>query len=299
MNFISGLKALGITAEKLEWHEDYKKVSEYFKPNVFLTSDSPGYLSKLPWEQMKAEAKNNSLKIGLTASLERYGSGPVAPRLLWAKENGVGFYYSFRAREYINEEYQEFLSEGFPVINFEFGANHEKFFPIRADKLDLQYTFFASSNYEKWNRYFEFLPEVLKDFVGLINGPGWSFCPKSIPQNAHIDYYSRSQVGINLHIDDSICYKSELNERTYILAACGVPQLIDSPKLLLDRFSEKSLYISETPQQYYENFKKMLDCPEDALERSVSAYDEVMSKHTSISRANEFIEQLKTASGRF
>jgi hypothetical protein len=54
--------------------------------------------------------------------------------------------------------------------------------------------------------------------------------------------YSRPRVGINLHIKNQAGNASELNKRIYMLAACGVPQLIDNAMLLTSRFSPGFFY---------------------------------------------------------
>ena len=112
------------------------------------------------------------------------------------------------------------------------------------------------------------------------------------PQETHKFLYARGKIGINLHIDDSIAWASELNERTYILAACGIPQLVDNAKLLPKRFCDTSLFCAQNPKEYIELFEYMLHNPEECQKRALLALDEVYAKHTTFHRAEDFILQL-------
>jgi len=95
-----------------------------------------------------------------------------------------------------------------------------------------------------------------------------------------------------LHIDDSIDWASELNERTYILAACGVPQLIDNAKLLDGRFSKQAIFKAKNPHVYANMFEYMLNNKDECQKRAIKAMEEVFDKHTTFHRAEGFILEL-------
>ena len=82
---------------------------------------------------------------------------------------------------------------------------------------------------------------------------------------------------------------SELNERAYALAACGVPQLMDAPKLLPERFGPRSVYAASTPREYEAHFLRILREPEEARERALNALEDVFARHTVLHRAEAFL----------
>jgi spore maturation protein CgeB len=229
--------------------------------------------------------------VGLTASLEEYGNTSLSSRLSWAKKNQIDFYYSFRSIEYFSsrEEYSPFFSEGFEIYPIEFGANPLIYYPVYSDVKDCDFVFLASSNQDKQQRYSDWLQPLLRKYSGFLDGPGWSKINQYADRQVHRYIYSRAKVGINLHIDDSVDWASELNERTYILAACGVPQLIDNPKLLNQRFSRNSMFQADTPKEYYDLFKHIINSPEEAGFKALSALEEVYKKHTTFHRADAFL----------
>jgi hypothetical protein len=212
-----------------------------FKPTVFLSSDHVSYLDRIDWSILEDYKKKNRLLVGLTASISEYGNSPLNERLNWAQNNGIDFYYSFRSQEYLltRKEYRPFYDSDYNILTIEFGANPLLYIPLPGIERDLYYVFLASSNPDKWERYFKYLPKIVNKYPGFIDGPGWLTINKWADRSIHRYLYARSRVGINLHIADSIDWPSELNERTYILAACGVPQLVDNAMLLGNRFEGK------------------------------------------------------------
>lgn len=294
LNIGESLQYLGAKVEYINFYERIEEKIQNFQPNIFLSSDHDSYKAKVNWEFIKAYKSSKFLRIGLTASIEAYGNTPLLGRLSWAKDIGIDFYYSFRAPQYLTgrECYKPFYDYGYNIFSIEFGANPLQFFPVLVGKKDISFSFLASSNPDKHARYFAWLPEIINRYPGFIDGPGWHHIKSIAPRQIHRFLYARSKVGLNLHIDDSIDWACELNERTYILAACGIPQLIDNPKLISERFSAESMYLATSPSEYCELFHHILENEEEAQQKSKIALEEVFAKHTTFHRAAAFIENL-------
>jgi hypothetical protein len=295
-NLAQSLQYLGIETACLGWDETIHPYLDEFRPTVFLTSDSPEYLARIDWEAVRRYRLVNVLHTGLTASISGYGNQSAQNRIAWAKQHQINFYYSFHSTQYLEErvEYQAFIKNNFPLFSVEFGANPLLYYPIPNINRDLDYVFLASSNYDKRPRYYEYLGDIFSKYVGLIDGPGWIGIKRWAPPDAHRFLYARARVGINLHIQESIDWPNELNERTYILAACGVPQLVDNAKLLTQRFSEDALFIARTPKDYNRLFEEILANPDQAQQRALKAQREVFERHTTFHRAEKFALDLLT-----
>lgn len=294
INMIDSFSFIGIKSHALNWDESFEDSYRTYKPTIFLSSDNLEYKSKIDWDFVLKCKEEFNLKVGLTASLEEYGNTSLKSRLEWAI-NKIDFFYSFRAPEYFNNrlEYRLFNEYGFKILTVEFGANPLYYYPVESETKDLDYVFLASSNLDKQKTYFNFLPNIVKEYCGFINGPGWNFCSKSLPREFHRFAYARAKIGLNLHIDDSLFYASELNERTYILAACGIPQLIDNPKLLSYRFSKDAVMVANNSDEYSYKFRWLLSNHEEANKMAINALEEVYNNHTSFHRAENFYIQLQ------
>lgn len=294
-NMIESLNFIGISTKGYQWYDNLNQILTEFKPTIFLTSDHYSYLNRIDWDTISKYKQKFGLKIGLTASLEEQGNTPLADRLKWAKKTNVDFYYSFQNPQYLKEReaYKPIFNESYSIYSIEFGVNPLHYYPLPAPQKDLNYVFLASSNPDKWNRYFKYLPRIFTKYSGFINGPGWRNDNK-LPFNSDRDryIYSRGKIGINLHIDESINYPCELNERTYMLAACGIPQLVDNPKLISTYFNKDCCFIGETPEEYFELFEYILDNPDDANKRALNSIKQVFMNYTTFHRTESFVLQL-------
>ncbi len=294
-NLLQALAFIGVPTLALGWNEPVLPLLESFRPTVFITSDHESYLKRINWDALTAYRKRNLLNVGLTASLEEYGNTPLPQRLEWAERNHIDFYYSFRSPEYLSQrkEYKLYYERGYRIFSIEFGANPLAYYPVPGFKRDINYAFLASSNPDKWARYTAYLVPIFRQYPGFIDGPGWSLIG-NFTFNADRDryIYSRAKIGINLHVQNQIDQESELNERTYMLAACGVPQLIDNPMLLNSRFTPGCFFTAVDPREYKYLFDDLIRKPEMATTRTLQAQREVFDKHTTFHRAERFILDL-------
>ena len=295
-NMIENLNHMGIPAKPLFFNDDTKDVLDRFKPNILLSSDHKAYLDRIDWDTVNTYKQISKLKVGLTASLEAYGNSPLASRLEWANDHQIDFFYNFRAKEYTDSraEYHVFREFGYSIINMEFGVNLLKFSPQLSLKKPYDYLFFGSVNPDKSQRYSDYFGKIHKNYKGMIYGPGWPWAGEEIPLELQKYYYGLAKVGLNLHLPEQIEWACELNERTYILGICKIPQLIDRPALLLNRYSENSMFIATDPEEYLHTFQYILANPELAKEKAEYAFMETLEKHTSFHRLESFIKNLES-----
>ena len=205
---------------------------------------------------------------------------------------GVDFIYSCHASEFVLTKYRPFTDRGLRILSVEFGANPILFHPVPGGiERNLNFVYLASCNAEKWERETVYLSRVFHNHPGLILGPGWPrTVASSLPPHQLKFLYARAKVGVNLHVPFQINDPTELNERAYNLAACGVPQLMDNPALLPQRFGPKSVYSAINPDEYYRLFRHILAHPAEAAERAANALTDVLSRNTVFHRADQLIE---------
>jgi hypothetical protein len=291
-NLMESLNYIGIPARALGWEEDTQKALDEFKPTVLLSSDNHEYLRRIDWDFIARYKASERLRVGLSAALEEYESTPLLPRLTWAKQHQIDFYYSYRDEDYVKnrKEYQPFFDAGFQIIFIPFGANTLHYFPVAGFERDLNYVLMASRKRE----HIAYLKNIARQYSGFLDGPGWKqvqYFQFNRERDRYI--YARAKVGLNVHLPEQIDWACELNERTYQLAACGVPQLIDHPMLLNKIFGSESFFIAESHAQYDELFKELMHYPSLGIEKALYAQREVFASHTTLHRAKSLIDQLK------
>jgi hypothetical protein len=290
-NLAESLDFIGIPTHILGWDDNTREEIDKFNPTVLLSSDHASYLKRIDWEAIRRYRETKQLKIGLTASLAEYDNTPLEHRLSWAKEHAVDFYYSFRDEEYVSkrEEYRPFFEAGYKILYLPFGANILHYYPVAGFDRDIDFVLIASKKRE----HTIFMKDIVKRHYGFIDGPGWKHAPHFKFNRDRDRYiYARAKIGLNVHLPEQIDWACEVNERTYQLAACGVPQIIDHPKLVDKLFSKDALFIADTPAHYSEYFETIINDPKIGQERALIAQKEVFDKHTTFHRADSFMQQL-------
>lgn len=291
-NLAESLNYLGVPTHTLGWNDNTKEAIDKFAPTVLLSSDHASYLERIDWDAIRQYKERNRFKTGLTASLAEYGNTPLDQRLDWARNHNIDFFYSYRDEDYVNvrKEYRPFFDAGYKVLYLPFGANILHYYPVAGFTRDIDFVLIASKKRE----HTIFMKDIVKRNSGFIDGPGWKHAPHFQFNRDRDRYiYARAKVGLNVHLPEQIDWACEVNERTYQLAACGVPQVIDHPKLLDKLFSRDALFIADTARQYTDYFELIINDPRIGQERALIAQKEVFEKHTTFHRADSLVQQLK------
>lgn len=289
-NLAESIGYIGVPVRSLGWDEDTGKVLNEFRPSILITSDHCSYLEKIDWSAVEKYRKSQRLLTGLTASTLEDGNTPVKDRLVWATSHNVDFYYAFRAKEYLDSyhEYNQFRDAGYPLLSVEFGVNPLIYYPVPGMTRDIDYIFMGSGNYPA---YLSCFPKIITRHTGFLAGKGW-IRSGWVASSCHRYLYSRAKVGLNIHGPFQLNAPCELTERTYILAACGVPQLVDNAKLLPLRFSGGSMFVATSAEEYPRLFEEIIDSPEEAQRRALKAQTEAYAAHTTLHRADGFVSEI-------
>ena len=294
-NLASGLQFLGADVKKFYTGMDIKPLLDSFKPDVLMTSDNDAYIDSIDWRCVEEYRKKRRLLLGLTASLKEYGNTSLAKRIKRAGKLGVDFFYSFRVPEYFmhNIKYEPFYEYTDNIFSIEYGANPLLYYPLPFIERDINYVFLGTCSSSKTERYSAYFGRIFEKHTGVYDGPGWNNIKDFELKPSRDRYiYARGKIGLNLHINNQINCSSELNERTYILSMCGIPQLVDNPGLLKERFTPDSLFQAGNPDEYYELFLYILNHRDEAVKRSLNSQKIVFEKHTSFHRGEALLKKL-------
>jgi hypothetical protein len=290
-NLAESLEFIGVPTRILAWDGHTRQALKEFRPTVLLSSDHESYLSRIDWSAVAQYKAANKLRVGLTASLEEYVNTPLKGRLDWAREHGIDFFYTFRDKAYVQErgEYRPFFDAGYKMVYLPFGANILHYYPVAGFDRDLDFALLATRKSEHMSH----MKDIVRSYAGFIDGPGWRHVQNFSFNRARDRYiYARAKVGLNVHLPEQIDWACEVNERTYQLAACGAPQLVDHPKLIDKLFSPDALFVADNAVQYTRLFRDIMRQPQLARQRALLAQKEVFDRHTTFHRADSFMLQL-------
>lgn len=291
-NWRDGLAYIGVDVTLLQDGEPIRNALESFLPDVLIfMEECPNFPGETGWAEIHDYKNRRGLLLGCGASLDTWKKDVLRRRIDYAKKIGADFFYCYADTRFWGDEYRE---AGFPLVGVPFGANPLRYYPIGGIERDIDFVLLASVNADKSNRYISYLGDIVKNERGFIMGPGWRHFPvEDINPERDRYLYARAKVGLNLHIDFQIEGKNELNERTFLLASSGIPQVTDAPGLLSEYFSEDAFFVGHTPQEYEEMLRFALSDAKERERRALKAMREVYRSHTIFHRMRSFVASLE------
>lgn len=297
-SWIEGLNYMGVKAFNLGWSkEEIKNSIKTNNPNIIISSHHDSYLSNFDWNFIDNYKKRNRCKIFLIVfDPHLYNRKTRTEKFKESKKIGVDTYICFWL-EGAKNFFKEYYEEGFNILSIPFSANPLKHYYIPMKK-EIDYVFLGTGKgqLDKTFRYMKYFLKVFSDkkYKGIINGPGWYNYDKEfvLQSQFHKYVYALSKIGLNLHISDSMKYYSEVNERTYILGACGIFQLVDKPKALNYLFPKDSIVSAENPKDYYEKFLYYLHNQKARTKYILDGISNVYLKDTIFQRMEKLIKNL-------
>lgn len=115
-------------------------------------------------------------------------------------------------------------------------------------------------SFNKQDRFDKYIKPIADKNKGIFAGMLWENSVGVLSQKQTNIFYNLAQVNPNLHMQSQIENPTDLNERTYIIAATGNIQLIDNPALLKPKYGNLFKDFSfSTPEDYIEAFYYYLD----------------------------------------
>lgn len=295
-NIAVGLSHIGVDNG---FFEDLNQLNTYAetgkKRDVFVFLEKQFLLeSKETVDKIKSSNKQKNIYVGV-ALHPNQEDGYINEIIKLYSSGRINFCYTFSAIEYVQKVYSKLLQNKVPVFDMEFGANPFIHYPVKLESKPLDYIFLGSTNRRKWDRYFEYFTKPFQNHHGFIFGPGWTrFYKENKRFEVDAFLYARAKVGLNLSVPSQLGEPRELNERTYQLAACGIPQLIDNPTLLFHRFDKDSIFSADNSKDYYATFLKLLSGEIDSNSYVKKAYSLVMDNHTIFHRSKHLAEMINS-----
>jgi hypothetical protein len=268
---------------------------ELFTSDIVLGIGAEFVSKYLDWHIIDQYRSKNGGKVWLQASVNYHSINLLRDYINSYAKKGVDGFYSFDTKNF-NEDSgfnQIFNRQGFPLCSFTFSANPLIHFPVSVKNKYFDYIFLGSTNYDKIDRYNVYFPNIVKShFKGIITGPGWDWANK-FEYNTFRDrlLYGESYIGLNLHLSDQIEFTGQLNERAYILAAHGVPQILDDVYNIRSYFPEIGL-ISENKEEYLDNFYSLKKKPDMAIDLAQKAAVKLYQAHTTFHRIDNFLSDI-------
>lgn len=78
--------------------------------------------------------------------------------------------------------------------------------------------------------------------------------------------YNFARIYPNYYMQSQLDVFNELNERAFIIPACGGFQLVDNPKAMSELFAPNGMAVANSPDEYIEMFSYYINNPNERME---------------------------------
>lgn len=275
------------------WGDNYQFNFNNQVENIIISSYNQLYLDSLNQSYIIDASNYFRIRVGFTFPNHENNQHLISNFINKFTKFSNIFFYTFYDLEYFNNS--NFINTlnfyNIPLYSLPFAANPIYHFPAPFIQDKFDYIFLGSSNYEKVDRYYSYFYPIINNFKGYIGGPGWDWEKDFIYNPKRDKYmYASAKVALNLHIVSQIQHATELNERTYILSACGQTQIIDNAALLSKMFNS---YFSPSLDSF-DYFSKISDSissyPNYYFTKDLMKY--TFKNHLTFNRTDVFINKL-------
>lgn len=241
--------------------------TNYDGNEIFITIANTDFIQKY---SINPSIQKISKKIGIATKENFFDSTNSYNDLLAlefiSQDSTFQFLIASFTEPHIKNTFSLWLEKGVVIHSIPFGFNPLIHYPENI-KQDIDYFFVGHNSYVKVEETRKYIEPIFSNYRGgILGGTGWGREVQEIlPQDVRY-YYNRAKINLNYHIEIQKKYECEVNERTYIICACGGFQLIDNPKYLQRIYTRKDMAIAEDEKQYLELFEHYLHNSKERLE---------------------------------
>ncbi|MFA5182749.1 MAG: glycosyltransferase [Syntrophales bacterium] len=269
--FMSWQQILNHMGHKTTLAYDLSKDVSFGKYDIFINIANTLYMQHVLENEGIASIPH---KIGLVSKQNNDEAGKCTDRdllnIALVKEAKYDFLISSFSHAGIGTFLKDWINGGIRVESVPFGFDPLIYYPEDSDER-YDYFFVGTNSSLKTEETKKYLLPILGNYYGILRGANWNEkVPLLHPNNGRF-FYNRSRINLNYHLESQKVADNEINERTFVISACGCFQLVDNPKILGKYFSEKELAIAGDEREYLEKFRYYLHKPEERQEMAYYA----------------------------
>ncbi|OPJ58350.1 glycosyltransferase [Clostridium oryzae] len=270
-SFLSWKQVLNYMGIKVDIIYEIDPHANYDDNDIFINLADKVYIDNSHFNKSIEGIKN---KVGLISKQASAELDLINIQL--CKEFNYKFLISPLAEETNTSYFGNWTKNNINIVNVPFGFNPLIYYPENTDKI-YDYFFVGTNSYLKYKETEKYLIPILSKYKnGILRGSGWGNIGEELNPGNSKFFYNRSKINLNYHMDIQKQMKNEVNERTFIIGACGGFQLVDNPKLIDELYTKDDMAIASDEYEYEEMFEYYLNKP---LERADKAYNALVKTY--------------------
>ena len=292
-NLYCAFKLLGFETRHLRFSERAEECIRRFRPDLFITASAPSFLSTLPLPLLADLAfQGKMVRLVWAETFKPLDSihemNQECGRLVQQGLVGDVFFAPVHSSA-VREEYAEWDALGHPVHSIPMAANPAVHFPRNASvKYDIG--FIGTNSPTKRKETQTYLMPLLERYSAMLCGDHWGQGIPPVPQNQAAGVYARVRICPNFHHDFQKGRQLQLNERTFVIPACGGFEIMDESPILREYFSPEEMVQARSPEEWLPLHQEWLRRDGERMEISARAHQRILREHTYFERAIQMLD---------
>jgi len=271
------LNFMGVSTIKMNFGQDIRSVVREFQPSVFITVGDPLYLAHLDMEFLVELRKSGDITVGHINTFESF-YGPC----------------DFFITSHLDPQRDIKMQQcDRPLISLPFAANPLIHY-MRPGHEVWDYFFVGTNSHNKIQETRKYLFPIIKKYKGILSGTNWKHGLGELMIDEAALLYNYAKIYPNYSVGRQINQFNEVNERTFIIPACGGFELVDNPVAMRELFNDDEMAIADSAEQFHDMFENFLRNPEKRLPCIYNGMRKVYSKYTLfhvLKRLLDYLEQ--------
>jgi glycosyltransferase involved in cell wall biosynthesis/spore maturation protein CgeB len=292
-NLYAAFKLLNFDVRHLFFSDNAEESVRRFQPDLLITACSPDYLKQLPLGYLTELAEKKKIARLVWAETFKPLDGlhemtQETAELVRQKMVGDIFFSPVDSTG-IEKEYSEWKQMGYPVVSIPMAANPVVHLP-RNHMIEYDMGFIGTDSPVKRTATDIYLRPLMKKYAFLIRGDRWGEDVTSIPQNQSGEVYGKVRICPNYHHAFQKTTQFQLNERTFVIPACGGFEIVDETPILKRYFDADEMVQAHSTAEWFDLHEKWLRKHTDRMKMAASAHRRVLSEHTYFDRVFRLLE---------
>lgn len=270
------LNYMGIETAVLNWGEKTRAKCGSFHPNVFITVADPSYIGELDVDYLKRYRGDRGLLIGHISTFEH-------------RYEPCDFLITFHLDPSRDPEMSK---ADLPLLSLPFAINPLQHY-MRSGAEIWDYFFVGTNSPFKRRETESYLLPVVQKHRGILAGTNWGCGIGELQVDEAAVLYNFARIYLNYHVRRQMEEFNEINERTFIIPACGGFELVDNPVAMRELFNDDEMAVAGSPREFHEMFDHFLNNPNERQSYIEKGMCRVWTQYTLFHVLSRLVDFLK------
>ena len=268
------LNHMGIPTSMLTWGSSTREAFHSFRPTVFITVADPSYSAVLNEDfiaRYRGERRLKVARIGVTHRIDP-----------------TDFVITFHLDP---QNDPRFANVDKPLLSLPFGINPRRHY-MRPGKEVWDFFFVGSNSHLKTDTTNQYLMPIVDRYRGILAGTNWQVGLGELTIAQAAPMYGMAKIYPNFHLPWQYETVDEINERAYIIPACGGFELVDNPAAMRTLYEPDEMAVAKSPAEYHDMFAHFLAHPEERTPYIARGMRRTYRRHTLFHILNRLAQHL-------